>query len=290
MSIAPVLITGANGFVGSAFMDFYGPRARGLTRAQCDYSIDGLKATIGTTAPETILHCAGSASVAHSIEDPEGDYEAQVGLATRLMEAAYQSDTSPRVILFSSAAVYGNPVQLPVREDAALVPLSPYGVHKVMLEKAAQKYAALGLKVMVVRIFSLFGARQKRLLIHELFKQFNDPAVPDVVLMGTGDETRDYLSIEAFTDAVARLDTNWPDDAYSCFNVASGQRISAMQCAQVLKTIMHSHKPIRTLGQIMEGVPTHWCADISRFKAQTGFDMPFDFDGALAQVVTQWTR
>jgi hypothetical protein len=83
-------------------------------------------------APDVVFHAAGSASVGASMSDPVSDYNASVGTWAALLEGIRQSALKPRIFFPSSAAVYGNPATLPVSEDAALAPISPYGHNKVI--------------------------------------------------------------------------------------------------------------------------------------------------------------
>src|SRR5258706_2499172 len=198
MSAARALVTGANGFVGSALLraaPAAGIEARPITRRDTDYSPRSIAALVDEARADFVFHGAGSASVAASMQDPAADFASSVALFERVLEGVRLSGRRPRVIFPSSAAVYGDALQQPIGEEASLAPISAYGFHKVMCERLAAEYAAcFGVPAVVLRIFSLFGSAQRRLLVWELFRQFRES--PEVALAGTGDEERDYLHVD----------------------------------------------------------------------------------------------
>jgi UDP-glucose 4-epimerase len=199
------LITGANGFLGFSVADYLaraGNSVVGLTRNEqlpdwfprLEYpsSIEALADLIRGVDPKCILHAAGAASVGDSWVAPARDYVDSVLTWQVLLEATRQSELKPKLFLPSSAAVFGDPDRLPVPEDAGRKPISPYGFHKLVCERLAEEYAILWeMPVVICRLFSVFGPRQRRLLVWELVEQIlSDGSV--IRLQGTGLEERDY--------------------------------------------------------------------------------------------------
>jgi UDP-glucose 4-epimerase len=105
-----------------------------------------------------IIHFGGSTLVPESVSDPLGYYENNTAVSRSLLEAAVENNI--RYFLFSStAAVYGNPSRIPVSEDDATQPLSPYGRSKLATEWMVRDVsAAHGLTYMVLRYFNVAGA------------------------------------------------------------------------------------------------------------------------------------
>ncbi|MFZ4517062.1 MAG: NAD-dependent epimerase/dehydratase family protein [Microthrixaceae bacterium] len=104
-----------------------------------------------------VVHLAGPASVARSFDDPAGYVRVHTGGTARLC-AAMAAAGVRRLVLVSSAEVYGRPVANPVAETAATAPRSPYGAAKVGAEAVAGAAARRGeLEVVVVRPFSVYG-------------------------------------------------------------------------------------------------------------------------------------
>lgn len=296
-----VLVTGVNGFMGGALAGYFarnGYAVTGLSRKQAvcsacpsratSYEAGELAVILGELAPSVIIHAAGSASVGDSFVNPSSDFNSSVRLTHSLLEGVRLSGQKPLVIYLSSAAVYGNPAVLPVSEDAAIQPISPYGYHKRMCEYLAQEYALChGIPVLVARLFSVFGPAQRRLLLWELFEKFRD--APEVTLQGTGNETRDYLYIDDVAEALIRLIPKL-SGVHSVINIASGVSISVRDVAEKIKADLNSNKQIKFGGQERAGNPSLWEADISRYSSIAGKPIYQDFDQRLRRTLQEWAK
>jgi UDP-glucose 4-epimerase len=107
---------------------------------------------------DAIIHFAGSIVVPDSVTDPLGYYHNNTVKSRTLMECAVKAKV-PHFIFSSTAAVYGNPDQLPIREEAPLVPISPYGTSKLMTEYMLRdSHRAYGLNYVALRYFNVAGA------------------------------------------------------------------------------------------------------------------------------------
>ncbi len=117
--------------------------------------------TIQRYGVDAIIHFAASIVVPDSVRDPLGYYRNNTMNTCALLEAAAETGVK-RIIFSSTAAVYGNPTDVPVREDAATAPISPYGSSKlmseIMLHDAGKAY---GLQFVVLRYFNVAGADPK---------------------------------------------------------------------------------------------------------------------------------
>ncbi len=116
---------------------------------------------IGAHHVDAIIHFAASIVVPDSVSDPLGYYRNNTANSRALMETAIKCGVR-RFIFSSTAAVYGNPAQVPVTEDAALAPVSPYGWSKLMTEVMLRDAAAAhGLSHVILRYFNVAGADPK---------------------------------------------------------------------------------------------------------------------------------
>ncbi|WP_407188789.1 UDP-glucose 4-epimerase GalE [Bradyrhizobium centrosematis] len=107
---------------------------------------------------ESIIHFAGSVVVPDSMRDPLGYYRNNFGTARNLLNVAVKRGID-RFIFSSTAAVYGNPDQVPVPEHAPTRPLSPYGSSKLMTEIMLHDVAAAyGMRYVTLRYFNVAGA------------------------------------------------------------------------------------------------------------------------------------
>ena len=255
---------------------------------QGDAAQADLAPVIRDFAPDLLLQAAGSASVGASIADPVGDFRATAVTLINVLEGVRRSGREPLVVFPSSAAVYGNPADLPVAEDARCAPISPYGFHKTACEILAEEYSrCFGLTTVVCRIFSLFGSRQRRLLAWEIYAQLAGEA-PALELQGTGTETRDFLHMDDLSRAILMLTPAAPRGACTIFNAASGRETPIMELAETMRAIVAPDKKITCRGIERPGDPHRWCADIRRLRSLIPQWQPQDFSAALGETIRQW--
>ena len=283
-----ILITGSRGFLGSTFAAYATTRGHdvlGLGRAAqpppgwpgqyawTDVAHADLSPLVNGFRPDLVFHGAGSASVGGSFQSPLDDLRASVYTFANTLEGVRRSECRPVVLFPSSAAVYGHPSRLPVGEDDPTRPISPYGFHKLAAEQLGREYAACyGLRVVLGRIFSVIGPRQRRLLLWELFQQFTGGG-PEVTLEGTGGETRDFLHAEDVVGIFLRL-----GEAFSrrtegecvAVNVGSGVETSVRGLVELTGRLLGSGKPVRYQTHGRLGDPSRWVADTSALHARGG--------------------
>ena len=172
-----VLVTGGAGYIGSHMV--HALVEAGERVVVVDYLSTGFSAFLPQGVPllvgdagdetlvegvieqhqvESIIHCAGSVMVPESIRDPLAYYRNNAMTTRSLLNAAVKGGVN-RFIFSSTAAVYGNPEQVPVPEHAPTRPLSPYGSSKLMAEIMLHDVAsAHGMNFVVLRYFNVAGA------------------------------------------------------------------------------------------------------------------------------------
>ncbi|MGA7595800.1 MAG: SDR family oxidoreductase [Gallionella sp.] len=153
--------------------------------------------------PEVVYHLAGGSSVGASLQNPHEDFRRSVASTAQLLEWLRLNAPDASVVGVSSAAVYGAGHAGRIHEDAAVSPYSPYGTHKAMMENLCRSYAEnFGLRVAIVRLFSVYGAGLEKQLIWDLCCKLAAAKSNTVLLGGTGRELRDWLHVN---DAAALL-------------------------------------------------------------------------------------
>lgn len=179
-----------------------------------DITLDALQTYGGE--PDLIVQCAGSGSVPFSLSHPAQDFRRTVDPTLATLEFLRLQAPQCRMVLPSSAAVYGNVSQMPITIDAPQQPVSPYGVHKQVAERLCQSYgASFGLSVAIVRLFSVYGAGlRKQLFWDACLKLADGPAS----FGGSGEERRDWIH----ADDAARLILTAADHAAPACPVANG--------------------------------------------------------------------
>src|SRR4051812_38158698 len=212
-----MLVTGAYGFVGrhvarAASRAGYAvsgighgtwtreeARAWGLQDWRTDdVTLESLLTYGGT--PDVICHCAGSGSVGFSMTHPQQDFSRTVVGTLAVLEFIRQSSPQTRMVLPSSAGVYGHCETMPISIDTPLRPTSPYGFHKKMAEELCQSYARnFDVRCAIVRLFSVYGVGLRKQLLWDACQKISGN---ELEFFGTGKETRDWIHVD---DAAALL-------------------------------------------------------------------------------------
>jgi UDP-glucose 4-epimerase len=236
--------------------------------------------------PDLVVHAASPAAVGWSLENPYGDFRGSVGVWAALLEAVRQSEVRPRVVFLSSAAVYGNPAQLPVAESLAPAPISPYGYHKHMCEQLAEYYVRLfGLAICSLRVFSAYGPGLKRQVLWDICRKLHGSQT--IELSGTGEESRDFIHARDVARAVACVSERAAFQA-EVYNVAGGRATTIAELAAGVAALFGPNHGVRFDGQRREGDPLFWQADIGRIAA-LGFRCTVSLDEGLREYVA-WAK
>ena len=261
MTQPTVIVAGAAGFIGRHVcrefalqgVQVFGVGHGSLSRAeQCawgltqwiaaDITVEALQAVAGDSKPFAVVHCAGSGSVAASYAAPYSDYRRTVDSTAQLLEfARLQTATPPRVVLISSAAVYGDQGEVDITESATRSPVSPYGVSKMLSENLCDSYARFfGVQSSVVRLFSVYGDGLRKQLLWDAMCKFSRK---EYQFFGTGHEMRDWIHVE---DAarLLRLAATAKQASYEIYN---GGHIHATTREVLAKLAILASAPIATV-------------------------------------------
>jgi len=157
----------------------------------CNITMESLNTYV--QQPDVVVHCAGSGSVGYSLTHPLQDYERTVSTTVTFLEFLRLHSPKTSFVYPSSAAVYGIAEKLPIVESAPLNPISPYGVHKKIVEEICQSYANhFEVPVAIARFFSLYGPGLRKQLLWDTCKKVEKN---NLNFYGTGKEIRDWLNI-----------------------------------------------------------------------------------------------
>ena len=163
-----ILVTGANGFIGNAvakelvaagFDVIACIRSAVLPQSDVCQVFGGeiggaaFQQLLRSETPDYVVHCAGAASVGASFANPNQDLASNVILTRNLYACIALASPQTRVLFMSSAAVYGQPEQLPITESTPCKPISPYGTHKLRCEEVGHWFSENhGLQITNLRV------------------------------------------------------------------------------------------------------------------------------------------
>lgn len=291
-----ILVVGSEGFIGAHVVAALRGscevfRADIVSKVESDYLYYDAEnpdyAQLFTTvAPDVCINCSGAASVPASLDNPRRDYLLNTRRVVEMLDALRTSSSHTRFVHLSSAAVYGNPITMPVTESETIAPVSPYGWHKYYGELACREYhEQFGMQTVSLRIFSAYGPGLKKQLFWDVFNRARGQQ--SLELFGTGEETRDFIFIEDLVSCISMiLKSNVFDGGV--INVASGVSVSVKTAVTTLLTHL-DWKPMLTFsGSARQGDPIRWQADITRLK-KLGFEPEYDISSGLCKVAA-WLK
>jgi dTDP-glucose 4,6-dehydratase/UDP-glucose 4-epimerase len=221
-----------------------------------------LKRIFQQVKPDICINCAGAANVQASFTDPLYDFDLNVRLIVSILEACRFSNHETRLIQISSAAVYGNPEILPVKSNVKPLPISPYGVHKLISEELVAHFGSIfGLKTCSLRIFSAYGNGQRKLFLWDCFNKLNFSKT-HVTFYGTGNESRDFIHIDDIAAQIRLILKNSKFDG-EVYNVANGREVRIQEIVDTMLDVLNKNLHVEFSGEVRSGDPLHWCADIT---------------------------
>jgi UDP-glucose 4-epimerase len=235
-----------------------------------------------------VLHFAARIAAGESVQHPEWYWHTNVVGSLALLDAIRAADV-PRLVFSSTAAVYGNPVAVPITEDAATVPTSPYGWTKLAVDMAiAHECAAHGLGAVSLRYFNVAGAA--RAADGRILGERHDPEthlIPIALEVATGrrdklqifgedyptpDGTcvRDYIHVEDLAAAhLLALDAAEPG-RHKVYNLGNGNGFSNRQVVDVVRAVTGAAVPVQSAPR-RPGDPAELVASSVRAHTELGW-------------------
>jgi UDP-glucose 4-epimerase len=294
-----ILVTGGAGFIGShlveALVDHNEVRVLDdLSTGRADRIPDdatlmrgdvGRRETLerAVDGVDLVYHTAALADVDLSVDDPCGSHRTNSSAVVRLLELARADDA--RVVLSSSAAIYGRPGSVPIPESAPKQPLSPYAVQKLSADHYCRIYPELfGTEAVALRYFNVYGPRQPSEGYAGVIATFLRQAAAGepLTIHGDGSQTRDFVHVSDVVRANLRAATT--DHVGEAFNVGTGRSVSIGELAETVVDatgvdVDVVHEPAR------RGDVPHSRADVSKARRELGFRTSIPLEEGLRSLV-----
>ncbi|MEM1365438.1 MAG: UDP-glucose 4-epimerase GalE [Pseudomonadota bacterium] len=214
---------------------------------------DRLDMVFARHKPDLVMHFAAFAYVGESMVDPAKYYVTNVGGSINLLEAMRRNGCG-QIIFSSTCATYGEPEQLPITEATPQLPVNPYGMTKLTIERAMQDYAAAyGLRWVAFRYFNAAGCDpdgelgerhdpETHVIPLAIEAALDDGAGRRFRVMGTDYPTpdgtclRDYIHVSDLADAhVLGIDYLLGGGCNTAFNLATGRPTSVRQIVDAVE-------------------------------------------------------
>jgi UDP-glucose 4-epimerase len=302
-----ILVTGGAGYVGSVsvehlagaghelvVLDSYATAGPGANLAGAEVvrgtytDREAVAGLLGERRIDAVLHCGARSLVGESIREPALYYRENVAGGIALLEAMRNAGVE-RLVISSTAAVYGVPDATPIPEDAPLRPINPYGESKRSLEAVADWFArAYGLRAISLRYFNVAGASATNGERHEPETHLIPNALravsggSPVTVFGTdyptpdGTPIRDYVHVVDLAEAHRlALEATAPGDERTgerllACNLGSGGGFTVREVLAVAERVVGRAIP-QSVGDRRAGDPPNLVADISRAREILGW-------------------
>jgi GDP-4-dehydro-6-deoxy-D-mannose reductase len=286
-------VTGAGGFVGSWLVEHL--RASGDEVVLTDREVDVTDSAVVREAvvaaePEAIYHLAALTHVGRSYEDPAPVVEVNTLGTLAVLEAARACGRWPRVLIISSAEVYGavTPADLPLHEESPLAPMSPYAASKVAAEfLGIQAHLAHGLEVLRVRPFNHVGPGQSTHFAVPALASRIVKAIADGVSwipVGNLAAKRDLTDVRDVVRAYRLLITDGVPG--SVYNVCSGRAVAIEEVTRRLLELSGADLELRPDPGLVRPIDVPVLeGDPGKLEKQTGWRPEIDLDRTLTDVL-----
>ena len=309
--MATCLVTGVAGFVGShlseallarghtvvgvdAFIPYY-PRALkeqnlAQLRASEAFRFHEVDLRSDDLAPlldgvDAVFHLAAQAGLLRSWREFESYMTCNVLATQRLLEAASQAKIS-HFLHISTSSVYGR--YATGDENAPLAPVSPYGITKLAAEHLCQAYAAnFGLPLTILRLFSIYGPRQRPDMGYHIFIRALLEDAP-ITVDGDGTDSRSNTYVGDCVEGLLLAFAQPERSIGETFNIGGGQEVTVNQVLAILQELTGKRAHI-THGPARPGDQRRTAADISKARRLLGYNPQTTIvEGLRAQL--EWQR
>lgn len=233
---------------------------------------------------DIVVHAAALIDVEESLRDPISYFENNV-VGTGVVAKACVDSCVERLIYISSAAVYGNPVRVPVDENHPTNPLSPYGLSKLLGEYIIEFYSRIsGLNYIILRLFNVFGPGQGITGYAGVITKFVNCVKSGrrPTIFGDGLQTRDFIHVNDVCRAIeASFKTKYINEK---FNVGSGNEVKIIDLAKMVMSLANfAVEPFFAPGRV--GDIRFSCADISKAKRLLNFYPELSLEEGLKTIL-----
>lgn len=299
------LVTGATGFIGSHLVEALLTRNASVTALVRPTS----KLPEGWTVPlvrselhdlefmtaamrnvDVVYHLAGSGSPSTPATHHEQMIQTNITGTLNVLKASVEAGVR-RVVMASSASVYGSLSSSALHEDMMPQPVSVYGITKLAAEQLCEMYSRVyGLQAVSLRIFNVYGPGDDRAgrevqLIPTLMRRIRE-GLP-CTIYGDGRQTRDFIHVLDAVRAIVQAG-EVDDTQHMVLNVGTGHAIRISELLPIIAAAA-GVDPLLHYAPSREGEVRHAVADIGRMRAVLGFLPSFDIEQGIQMYVSSTT-
>lgn len=236
---------------------------------------------------DLVIHLAAKIDILESIKNPNNTHRINVEGSLNLLRCCVENNIK-NFISASSAAVYGDPTEIPVSEKTIPNPVSPYGAEKLSLEFYAKAFAnAYDMNCISLRFFNVYGKGQSNEYAGVITKfmekiELNQP----LTIFGDGKNTRDFIHIDDLVDGVIKSISNIKGKKGNVYNLASGVSTCIKELADLMISISNKDLEINFV-EPRPGDLIHSSALIELAKEELGFEPKISLEDGLSILMNE---
>jgi UDP-glucose 4-epimerase len=245
------------------------------------------------TDADLVFHLASLIEAGESVKEPFKFIDYNINGTVSVLEAMRRNQIS-NFAFSSSAAIYGEPLRVPIKEDDRTMPINPYGMTKLAMEALLSSYVkAHGFTGAALRYFNLYGPEEHHQPETHAIPRFIDQIKNDqeVTIWGNGSHQRDFVYIsdivEAHLKAIELMERE--PDQYHYLNLSTEKPASVLELVKMIGKIMNKEPKIKHFPE-RPGDPQVLTADAIKAKKSLGWEAKMNLEDGLRQTVEYFTQ
>lgn len=295
-----IIVTGGSGFLGSHMIPAL--EAQGHTILNVDIRepnyievetviadiLDKQKMKEVIKDADAVLHLAGLIEAGESVKDPQRFIDVNISGTVCVLEAMRENEINT-ILFSSSAAVYGEPKNIPIKEDDPTMPINPYGMTKLAMEGLISSYVkAHGMTGVALRYFNLYGPKEHHEPESHAMPRFIKQVYEgkEVTVYGSGEHQRDYIHVKDIADAhLKALDYALQHKGeYHYFNLSTQKPSTVLDIARAVEKAMGKQAKINHLPE-RPGDPLVLYASAQKAKEVLGWQAQVSLEDGIKETV-----
>jgi len=242
---------------------------------------------------DLVFHLASLIEAGESVKFPQKFIDYNISGTLSVLEAM-RANGIKNFIFSSSAAIYGEPVRVPIKEDDRTIPINPYGMTKLAMEALLSNYVqAHGFSGVALRYFNLYGPEEHHQpethAIPRFIKQIYEGE--EVTIWGSGAHQRDYIYIDDIVDAhlkAIKLLEKEPHQYHYC-NLSTQKPATVLDLIKIISQFLNKEAKITHFPD-RPGDPLQLYADASKARGILGWEAKVSLEEGLEKVVAYFVK
>lgn len=242
---------------------------------------------------DLVFHLASLIEAGESVKEPQKYIDYNLDGTLNILEAMRVNGIK-NMAFSSSAAVYGEPIQVPIKEDDRTIPINPYGMTKLAMEALLSSYVSShGMTGIALRYFNLYGPEEHHEPESHVLPRFIKQIYHDeeVTVWGNGEHQRDYIHISDIVDAhlkaiaLAQLQPG----KYHYFNVSTEKPASVAEIIKLIEEAMGKKAKIKNFPP-RPGDPLLLYADATKAREQLDWSSKVELRAGIKEIVEYFIK